>query len=392
MKKRTRWIVIGAALAAALLVIGSALSGSAVEVDTARLERGTLDVAVTEEGQTRVRERYVVSAPVSGLLTRIALDEGDAVAEGALLARIYPAPENTADTKIARAQISSAQARRSEAAARVDEIQARVAQLERDVERSRTLLESAAISQTAFEDAELAVAAARQQLEAARASIRAADADVDAARAALAGVSPDLSGSDAVDLHAPIGGRVLRVLEKSRRVVPAGTPLLELGDPGQLELVVDVLSEQAVAIRPGNRVSVEDWGGAPPLHGSVRLVEPDAFTEVSALGVKEQRVNVVVDLSDAPSSLGAGYRVEANIITWTGENVAVVPTSALFQENGRWQAFAVQDDKAALRSLEIGHRSADMAEVISGLADGESVILFPDDQIREGVSVQPRRR
>jgi HlyD family secretion protein len=199
---------------------------------------------------------------------------------------------------------------------------------------------------------------------------------------------------------------VLRVLEESERVVPAGTPLVEIGDVGRgyieegaaggeaggrsggLEVVVDVLSEDAVRIGAGDPVRIEEWGGDGVLLGAVRLVEPDAFTEVSALGVEEQRVNVIADLFDAPPSLGAGYRVEAHIVTWQGEGVLTVPTSALFQRDGAWAVFAVEDGEAALRTVRVDHRSAEAAEIVEGLAEGDVVVLFPSDQIEEGVSVR----
>lgn len=391
MKKRTRWILIAAAAGAVLLVLVVATSGSAVEVETAPIGRDTLRVTVTEEGRTRVRERYVVAAPITGRLARIAVDEGDAVAEGALLARIYPAPEDPRGVEIARARLVAAEAHRREAEARVEEMQAQVRQLEREAGRSRTLAEEGALSQEALERSELAAASARQQLEAARATLRAAEADIAAARAALMGSDPQSSGGGAVPVRAPSAGRVLRVLEESERVVQAGTPLVAIGEAGGLEVVVDVLSEDAVRIGPGDPVRIEEWGGDHTLHGRVRLVEPDAFTEVSALGVEEQRVNVIADLFDVPPSLGSGYRVEANIVTWTGEGVLTVPTSALFQQNGTWNVFAVEEGEAVLRTIRIGHRSAEAAEVVAGLREGDDVILFPSDQIEEGVRVQPRR-
>jgi HlyD family secretion protein len=178
------------------------------------------------------------------------------------------------------------------------------------------------------------------------------------------------------------------VLEESERVVPAGTPLLEVGNARGLEVVVDVLSEDAVRITPGDAVRIDGWGGDRTLQGQVRLVEPAAFTEVSALGVEEQRVNVIIDLADAPPSLGAGYRVEARVVTWAGTDVLSVPTSALFQREGQWQLFVVEDGRAALRAIEIGHRNADAAEVVSGLRQGETVIVFPSDRIEEGVKVR----
>lgn len=391
MKKRTRWILIAAGVALVLVVLFIAMPGSALEVEVTRIERDTLRVAVTEEGRTRVRDRYVVAAPVAGRLARMAVEEGDPVEEGSLVARLYPTPEGARTVGVSRAQVAAAEARRQEAAARVEEMQTRAEQLEREAARSRTLAADSIISQQELEQNELAAASAQRQLVAARAALGAAEADLEAARAALTGADPQRAGGEAIAVRAPSAGQVLRVLEESERVVPAGTPLVEIGDAEGLEVVVDVLTEDAVPIRPGDAVRIAQWGGERPLHGRVRRVEPDAFTEVSALGVEEQRVNVLADLTSTPPALGSGYRVEASIVTWTGENVLTVPTSALFQEDGAWHVFAVEDGEAVRRLVRVGHRSAEAAEVVEGLSEGDEVILFPSDQIEEGVSVEPRR-
>ena len=388
MKKRTRWIMIAGGLTAALIGVGIARSGSAKQVEIAPVRRGALQVVVEEKGQTRVRDRVVVAAPVSGLLMRIELDEGAVVAPGAVIARIYPAPESARDSRVARAQAVAADARRREAVARVAELKARVDQVERDLGRSRPLGARGAITAAALEQREMAAATARQQLEAARATVSAAAADVVAARAAIVGTRPQASDRKPMEIHAPIAGRVLRVIEKNERVVAAGTALVALGDAGRLEAVVEVLSEDAVRIPPAAPVLVSGWGGDATLRGKVRLIEPEAFTEVSALGVEEQRVRVVADLDEVPAGLGAGYRIEASIVTWSGAKLLTVPTSALFRRNQAWQVFVVNQGKAALRAIHVGHRSAEQAEVLDGLAEGDKVILFPDDQIREGTAVE----
>ena len=385
-------MLIAAGVAALLLVVIVATSGSAIEVETARVAQDTLRVGVAEEGQTRVRERYVIASPVAGRLGRILLSEGDSVDAGALVARLFPSPEDARNLGVTRARLEAAEARRREVAARVEEAEAQARQAEREAERGQALARDSIFSQQELEQAELAAASARQRLEAARSTLRAAEADEAAARAALTGASPQGTGGEAVAVRTPSAGRVLRVLERSERVVQAGTPLVEIGDAEGLEVVVDVLSEDAVRIEPGDAVRISNWGGDRTLHGRVRLVEPDAFTEVSALGVEEQRVNIVADLFDPPPALGSGYRVEAYIVTWTGEGVLTVPTSALFQQDGAWHVFAIEDGKAVLRRVQIGHRSAEAAEVVEGLDEGEDVILFPSDQIQEGTDVQPRQR
>ena len=384
-------MLIAAGVAVVLGVVYLSMSGSGVVVETARVERDTLQVTVSEEGRTRLRERYAVAAPVAGQLARIEIEEGDSVEQGEIVARMYPRPEDPRDVGIARAQLEAAQARRREAEARAEEARERVDQLERQLKRSRALVRDSIISEQEFEQNQLAAASARRQLEATRAALRAARADVAAARARLTGIEPGEANVESVPVRAPSAGRVLRVLEKSERVVQAGTPLVEIGDARGLEIVVDVLSADAVPIQPGDIVLVDEWGGGRTLQGRVHRVEPDAFTEVSALGVEEQRVNVIVDPIRPPASLGSGYRVEASIVTWTGAGVLTVPTSALFRRDGAWHVFAVEEGEAVLRAVTLGHRSAEAAEIVGGLDASDEVILFPSDQIEEGVSVAPRR-
>ncbi len=386
MKKRTRWILIAAALAAVIAYVLLASSKTPITVDTAEIRRDTLREAVSEEGRTRVQERFVVAAPVTGRLGRLSVEEGDHVAQGALLGRIFPAPSDLRDLGVSRAQVQAADARVRQTSAAVGQARALVSQVQRELERSRMLAGEGALSRERLEQDELAAETAQQQLDAAEATRRAAEADAQAARSVLQGAAPQ-SNAPGVPVTAPTGGRVLRVLEKSERIVAAGTPLLELGNAAGLEVVVDVLSEDAVRISPGDPVYFDEWGGEGVLRGLVRLVEPDAFTEVSALGVEEQRVNVITDLFSPPSSLGSGYRVEAQIAVWIGEGVLTVPTSALFQQDGQWHVFAVVDGRAALRPVTIGHRSEEAAEVIGGLSDGDRVILFPSDVIQDGTAV-----
>lgn len=386
MKTRTRWILIVVAILAVLLMIRMGLSDNGIEVETTRIDRDTLRVTVTEEGQTRLQDRYLVTAPVSGRLARIDLQEGDKIQEGGRVARIYPLPAGSRDMAIAQAQLDAAEARRSEVLARLDEARAQVEQTERELARRRALVQDSILSQEEFERGQLAATSAQRQLDAANASLEAIEAEEAAARATLAGASPQTLNGKPVSILAPSTGHVLRVMQENETVIQAGTPVLAIGNAEQLEVVVDVLSEDAVQIQPGNAVVISAWGGEP-LHGRVRLVEPDALTKVSALGVEEQRVNVIVDVPTAPSSLGSGYRVEASIVIWMGTDVLTVPTNALFQQDGSWQVFRVENGKARSRSLEIGHRSADAAEVLAGLTAGDEVILYPTDEVQDGVAV-----
>jgi HlyD family secretion protein len=382
---RKRWVLIGGG-AALVLLLSLTMCRSAVEVEVAEVRRETLRVMVEEEGMTRVRDRFVVAAPVTGRLQRIHLEEGAGVAAGEVVARIASAPEDPRTQSVTRAQVEAAEARRRQVEAEVEQAVALAAQAQREAERRRDLAEAGALSREEMEQAQLQATTAVRQAEAARAALHAAEADVAAMRASLQGAGSQTSGP-VVPVTAPTAGRVLRVLEESERVVNAGTPLLELGDADGQEVVVDVLSADAVRIRPGNEVVVEEWGGGRPLHGRVQRVEPAAFTEVSALGVEEQRVNVIVDLVEAPPELGAGFRVEAGIVVWEGANVLTVPTSALFQREGAWYAFVVEDGRARLRAVEVGHRGVEAAEVLAGVEEGEAVVLFPSDEVEEGVRV-----
>jgi len=366
-------------------------AGGGLEVDTERVGRDSLRVTVNEEGRTRTRDRYAVAAPTHGRLSRIALREGDAVNAGAPVARIFPLPEGTRELVAKRALIDAAEARQREATARVTDAEARTEQLRREVTRSQRLADAGALSAQALERDALAVESATRQLEAARAALRAADADVAVARAALMGATPQRAGGQPVVVTAPIAGRIFRVLERSERVVPAGTPLIEIGDARGLEVVVEVLSEDAVRVAAGNDVLIEEWGGSEALRGRVQRVEPDAFTKLSALGVEEQRVNVIVDLLDTPPSLGTGFRVEARIVTWQGSDVLTVPVSALFQLDGSWRAFVVANGRAALRNVGVGHRAVQHAEVLEGLVAGDEVIVFPSDAVTPGARVTTRR-
>ena len=385
------WFLIALVAVAGLVAAGVSLPESAIVVEAAPVTRGTISVTVDEEGRTRLRDRYVVAAPVAGRIERLTVKEGDRVVTNEVLGRLFPTPADPRAVSVARNQLAAVEARRLEAAAQVQNATMSADQKERDLERQGSLAEAGAVSLDALEQSRLAATSARQQLEMSRAALRVVDAEVDAARAALVGMDPFDAAGTAVTVRAPTSGRVLRVLQQSARVVQAGTPLVEIGDAAGLEVEVDVLSEDAVQIEPGDPVLIERWGGDHPLQGQVRLIEPEAFTKVSALGVEEQRVNVIVDLLDPPASLGAGYRLEARIVTWTGDDVLHVPTSALFQQDGSWAAFVIEDGRAVRRSVQPGHQSADAVEILDGLTEVVRVILYPSALIEDGVRVQDGR-
>jgi len=388
-----------AAVAAALLGGWWLLRSPALPVEVAEVSRGPLRVTVDEEGQTRVRRRYVVAAPTAGRLLRIELDEGDAVAAGGLVARLEPAPLDPRDEATAEARLRAARAQKSASDARVALAEAALRQAERDSERAERLREAGAKSDEALELARLKRTEAVQDLEAARFAADAAVHEVEAAQAVLiaarsprprvaANRAPCEEPGSCIAVRSPVAGSVLRVHEESERIVAAGTPLLEVGDPRDVEIVVDVLSADAVKIAAGAPVVIEDWGGERPLEGRVRLVEPSGFTKVSALGVEEQRVNVVADFVDGPGALGDGYRVEARVVVWEAPDVVRVPGSALFRRGDAWHVFVVERRTARLRPVEVGHRGTFEAELVAGLEPGERVVLHPSDRVQNGVRVR----
>jgi HlyD family secretion protein len=384
-------VLLGVALAAALVAV--ALWPRAIVVDAAVVGRGDIEVTLDEDGHTRVRERFVVAAPVSGEVTRIHLEPGARVARGATVAVIRPALAPPLDTRT-----------RAEATAALEAADAALGRVTADVARARTARDRA--RQQADRAASLAKAGAlaREELEARQAELDAAEAvlraaefarsqaqhEVSAARARLA--PPGASGAGDVAVTAPAGGVVLRRYRESQRVVPAGEPLVEIGNPDELEIVADFLSADAVRIRPGQPVHIEQWGG-PPLEGRVRYVEPSAFTRVSALGVEEQRVNVIIDFAaaDRPEAIRDNFRVEVRVIIDRREGVLTAPLGSLFRQGETWAAYVVTEGRAALRTVEIGARGRSGAEVVGGLNEGEQVVLYPPDTLTGGARVDVRR-
>ncbi len=387
--------------AAAVLAAGLAwvvFRSDPLRVDVAPVTVGPLRVTVDEEGETRVRQRYVVAAPTTGRVLRIELDEGDPVTEGELLATIEAVPLDPRDRAAAQARLEAAESNKSAADARVAQTRAAFQQARRSRDRAKRLHDAGTVSEEAFEQSELDLTRAEQDYEAARFAAEAAVHEVEAARAALIaayGSAPRAGDAEAcgerpcVEVRAPVAGRVLRVHEESERIVTAGTPLVSLGNPQALEMVVDVLSTDAVRIQTGAEVEVHEWGGETPLRARVRRIEPSAFTKVSALGVEEQRVNVIADLLDEAPRLGDGYRVEARIVVWQGDGVLQVPASAIFRTGQAWGVFVVEDGLARRRPVALGQRGGEAAEIREGLDEGDTVILHPSDLLRDGARVVP---
>lgn len=358
-----------------------------VPVETATVQRGALEVTVDEEGETRVRERYTVAAPVTGRLVRVTLDAGDPVEAGQVVAEIVPQALDPRFLAEARARQQAALAQTREADARVAQAEAALAQARRTADRARRLARNKTISAEELEVTTLEETTRTREFEAAQFAARTAAHNLEAAEAALLASGDDSSDNPRVSVAAPVRGTVLRIFEESARVVPVGSPILEVGDPQDLEIVIDVLSTDAVRITPGASVRLEDWGGEQPLQARVRRIEPSGFTKVSALGVEEQRVNVIADFVDAPANLGDGYRLEARIVTWSGKDVLTVPAGALFRTGDTWRVFIADGKRARLRDVRIGHRNALAAEVLDGLVEGDRVIVHPSDLVADGVQI-----
>jgi HlyD family secretion protein len=383
--------ITSAVLLAVAAMIAYALFPSPVLVETASVGRGSFQVTVDQEGQTRVRDRFVLSSPVSGRLMRVELKDGDPVKRNQVLARIDPLPLSQREREEIHARVDAAeaslrQARAREAHAREDREQAR-----RDRYRAERLAQNGVISSQALDQARNADITAAKELEAASYGVQVAASEVQVARAGLVGLdeSPG-KPRRLIELRSPVDGKVLRVVEESERVVQGGTPILSVGEPGRLEIVTDVLSTDAVNIRPGALVLLEGWGGDHPIRARVRLVEPAGFTKISALGVEEQRVNVISDFVDPPGPLGDGYRVECKIVTWTGQDVLKVPLGAVFRRGQGWGAFVVDAGRAKLRDIKIGHRNESEVEILSGLTEGQKVILHPSNALRDGTRVRTK--
>jgi HlyD family secretion protein len=391
IRRLLKRVVYGILGAGVLATIAIAWMPRPLPAETALVSRGPLRVTVDEDGIARVKDRYVVSAPLAGSLARIESEAGDAVEQGAVLARIAPVAPALLD---ARAHATSeARLQQALAAVRQARVQIGLAQATfdyavADAERQRQLLARGAGARQALEQAELNERRATHELDAQKFATRVADYEVEMARAALERL-PGGRGGGQLDVTSPIGGRVLKVLHKSEGVVQPGTPLVEIGDPAALEIAVDVLTSDAARLRADAPATLDRWGGRP-LEGRVRRIEPSAFTRLSALGVEEQRVNLLIDLTSPReqwTALGDGYRVEAHIVAWESAGVVKAPTSALFRRDGGWGLFLVERGVARLVSVEIGQRTAREAEILRGASAGVQVIVHPSDRISDGVKV-----
>ncbi|TCN21283.1 efflux RND transporter periplasmic adaptor subunit [Sinorhizobium americanum] len=395
---KRRLIIWGGLLALLAVGIVYALRPQPIQVDLAIAETGSLRVTMDEEGETRVRDVYTLHAPLRGQLQRITAEAGDVVEAGETqLAQIEAAPPAFLDVRTEaelQAAIEAARAAHNLAAAELNKAKADLTFAEGERARARLLIERRTISQRTLEDAERAYQVAQANLATAEAALKVREHELAQAQSRLLSRQEIRSlrePCNCMPVTAPVSGVVLQVLRRSEGVVEAGTPLLDIGDPADLEIVVNFLSEDAVKIRPGQKAIITGWGGED-LNAIVRRIEPFGQTEVSALGIEEQRVDVILDFSDPPErwqSLGHGYRVDVQVILFEGE-VLRLPLGALFRQGSEWAVFAVEEGRARIRPVVVGQRNNLAVEIREGLQPGDKVILYPSDRIRDGVAVVQR--
>jgi len=383
---------------AGVLVVGViaavAFWPDSIIVDQVPVGRGPMQATIDEEGETRVHDRFVVSAPVAGRLQRIELEPGDAVSKGTVVARLVPVDAPLLDQRSRAEFVAALDASRSALAQAMAERDraATALELARDLlKRREQLVEAGLVSREEVDVARSEVTSGASALRAAEAAIAQARNQVDLAQARLQ--SPVSTGR-AIELRSPADGVVLKRVRESEAVVQPGEPLVDIGNPARIEIVSDLLSTDAVRVKPGHEVKVEQWGGSQTLAGRVRRVEPSGFMKVSALGVEEQRVNVIIDFVDPAEgrALGDGYRVEVRIVIWGADEVTTVPVGSLFRQGDAWAAFVINNNRAELRTIELGHRNNEVAEILKGLQPGDVVVLHPPDTLTSGARVRPRQR
>ncbi|HEV2275292.1 MAG TPA: efflux RND transporter periplasmic adaptor subunit [Acidobacteriaceae bacterium] len=386
MKRRT---LITLLIAALLILAGLAVvfRPAAIPVQAAWIRRGSLREIVEEEGKTRMHDHFVLAATVTGKLRRVELHAGDRVYAGQRVAWIDPAPIDPRQNAILQARLRVALAAQQESEAVVGRSEAESQQIKADLARGQALYNEGIISKQAFEKAVMLDQATEKQLQAARAGAQAAAYQVEEARSALLVHQDDLTGLPTAILS-PMDGRVLKLLEQSERVVGPGTPVMEIGYSPRLELVADFLTRDAMRIKPGNAAMITDWGGDTPIPARVRMVEPSAFTKVSALGVEEQRVNVICDFTGSSHGLEDAYHVEVRVITWENPDVLLVPSSAIFRLGEEWAVFLVRNGTAHRVIVRLGHRGENDWEVLQGLHSGDRVITYPSTDVKDGARVR----
>lgn len=392
--KMRRWVSWGVGLLVVAAAVFFGTRPQPVPAELAQVERGPLEVTIDEEGETRVRDRFVISAPLAGRVLRIELEPGDAVVAGeTVLAVFLPSAPVLLDARSraeAEAVVQTAAAALGQAEAHYERAVAELAFSRSEAARYLRLSQEGIVSVEAMESAQLDLDTRQEAVEAAEYAVRTARSELQTARVRLlqfSAESADEAGGAAIRIVSPVSGVVLRRVRESESIVPAGESLLEVGDPARIEVVTDYLSKDAVRMGSGQRVLIDRWGGDRPLLGRVRRVEPSGFTKISALGVEEQRVNVVIDIVDSGTDwagLGDGFRVETRVVVWESAEELKAPTGALFRRDEGWAVFAVEGGRAALRPIEVGERNAQEAQVLGGLDAGEQVVVYPSDSLSDG--------
>ncbi len=401
MKRYTRRLPLMLFVLAILAGLFYGFKSHPLPVDLTTVSRGPLQLTVDEHGKSRIKQRYVVTAPLAGRLQRIELKPGADLESlrkaGRPLAVLDPVQPALLDARAraeAKAKESAAKARLDEGTERLDKARKQESHARAEYDRVRRAGMNGGSSRQDVEDAELKLRSFEHDLSAAKFAVQVAEFELEQARAVL---KPWASPGEVepIVIGSPIRkGKVLRVLQESETIVPAGAQILEVGDPENIEAEIDVLTVDAVKVRDGAKAFLEHWGGDRPLEGRVRLTEPSGFTKVSALGVEEQRVNVIVDFSVPPEWRGQlrdAYRVEARIVIWESDNVLKVPAGALFRQEKEWAVYVLAEGKAVLRTVQIGHNNGLEAEVLGGLREGDRVILHPGDKIKDGVAIVSRK-
>lgn len=391
-----------AAVVAFAAALGYAFVPQAIPVEVGTVKRDRLRVAIEEDGKTRIKDRYIVSAPLNGRLRRITLKPGDTVEQGKTLLAVIDAmdpglldPRELAQTE---ARVRAAESSHLRAQANLEMTQAEVEHAQKDFDRKVELFERKVGTRDELDESEMRLRTRQQLLRSSKFAVDVAKYELDSANAALIhsrtieGTAADKTNPEwQFEVFSPINGKVFRVIQESAAVVQPGTQLVEVGDQSNLEIVVDVLSQDGVKVKSGDRMILEQWGGELPLEARVRLIEPSAFLKISALGVEEQRVNVVADFVDPPEtwkSLGDGFRVEAKVVIWEEENVLTVPTSALFRSGMEWTVFRFVGDEAVLTKVKIGKGNALLTQILEGLTENDQVIVYPSDKVRDRVKVK----
>ena len=373
------------ALLSVIILITWLLTPSPLRLQLVRAEKGKLSISVDNEGIVRVRDAYVVASPIAATIERIMLRTGDTVTQGDVIAWLLPLSIDLQSRDQTLARLQAAQARWSEATLQQREAEIHHDLAKNELERQKALVRDHFISPQALDQLIARESSAHAAVSSAQARTQAAQAAVTEARAAVSTFTR--AAERKTPVLAPASGRVLSVTQQSERTIVAGTPLMTIGDPMHMEAVVDVLSVDAVNIQPGMRMLLRDWGGDTPLEASVRLVEPVAFTKISALGIEEQRVNVIADPVGSRWPLGDGYRIHARILLWQQDAVLKLPGSSIFRVGNEWRVFVAENERARERTVLIGQRNRDDVQIINGLREGEQVIRFPSRQVSDGARI-----